>query len=333
MTAITVKTNELISLVAGVTKVMNRKAFPLPVLNNVLLKAEAGNLWATSNTLDRVKTLCIPASAGAWAGTVPPKTLLDWLRVAGEGVETIALEWFERDNVLSVQAGRIRLSLKGITAEEFPMKKVTQFDRPSEATIKAEVVKELAKTSEWIVLDSDGEDVALFGIPQDRRQVLIRGGQATGPARYIALKAKDLAKAVGKGESLTVVFDAERAKVGTLELTAAMQLTEATMKQWRALNVKPLCTARVSAPDVVALIGKRAKGDVLVRVSVERQAVEIVRGDDTTGSAGAKVTGETRSFALPAGDARALFGLRGDCVLKLGQESVEVEEVNNDNPR
>ncbi len=106
--------SQALSLAAGLaTKNVN-----LPILSNVLLKAEAQRVEISSTNLELaivVNVRAIVDEPGVF--TVPGRTLLDFINLMTE--EKIDFEL--KDNELSVVCGRSATKIKGAPADEFPV--------------------------------------------------------------------------------------------------------------------------------------------------------------------------------------------------------------------
>ncbi|MCX7865697.1 DNA polymerase III subunit beta [Limisphaera sp. VF-2] len=90
----------------------------LPILHNVLLRAQPGQLELTATDLDMTVSCSVPATVGSpGATTVPAKTLFGIVRELN-GLE-IEMEVDEK-NTCSLRAASSYYRLRGISADEFP---------------------------------------------------------------------------------------------------------------------------------------------------------------------------------------------------------------------
>lgn len=91
----------------------------LPVLNNVLLKAEAGNLHFAGTNLEIAIQCFIPAEVKAeGAITVPAKLLISYISLLKD--EKVELS-VDDSNTLLLKAPSSQTKIKGIAPEEFPV--------------------------------------------------------------------------------------------------------------------------------------------------------------------------------------------------------------------
>ena len=108
------KLSKALSLVAGVAN----KSINLPILGNILIKAEIQKVELIANNLE----LAIIASLSAKTEvpgvfTVPARTLFDFVALLPD--ENIEVEL--KENELSVTCGKSTTKIKGTPAEEFPV--------------------------------------------------------------------------------------------------------------------------------------------------------------------------------------------------------------------
>ncbi|MCC6643464.1 DNA polymerase III subunit beta, partial [Candidatus Peregrinibacteria bacterium] len=91
----------------------------LPVLNNVLLKAEAGKLHFAGTNLEIAIQTFIPAEVkGEGALTVPSKLLMSYISLLKD--EKVELSVDENQTLL-IKSASSQTKIKGIAAEEFPI--------------------------------------------------------------------------------------------------------------------------------------------------------------------------------------------------------------------
>lgn len=136
-----------LSLVAGLaTKNVN-----LPILSNVLLKAEAQKVEISSTNLE----LAIVANVRAVVDvggvfTIPGRTLLDFVNLMTE--EKIDFEL--KDNEMVVSCGKSTTKIKGASAEEFPV-----IPSMNEGTGFALLVRDLKKGLSEVVIATAKSDI------------------------------------------------------------------------------------------------------------------------------------------------------------------------------
>lgn len=90
----------------------------LPILNNVLMKVEDGNLKLSTTNLEMAVSALVRGRAeGAGEFTVPAKLLQDYVSLLPSGKVELAV----KDDVLEVRADGRVTQMKGMTASEFPL--------------------------------------------------------------------------------------------------------------------------------------------------------------------------------------------------------------------
>ena len=162
----------------------------LPVLNNILLAVDSGNLELTATNLETTITLRTPAKVLAKGKTtVPARVLVDFFQTAGG--EQINLKLVKEK--LLIEANKARGVLPTINPSEFPSLKV--FDAATSVTVERDKFLEAVS------------QVAFSAAPEEGRPVLT-GVLLTADEKRISLVATDgyrLAKKEIKGAG---VFEA-----------------------------------------------------------------------------------------------------------------------------
>ena len=103
-----------LSLTAGVAN----KSVNLPIVGNVLIKAEIQKVEIIANNLEMAIIANLPAKTEeAGSFTVPARTLTDFVALLPD--EKIEIEL--KENELAVTCGKSSTKIKGSPAEEFPM--------------------------------------------------------------------------------------------------------------------------------------------------------------------------------------------------------------------
>ena len=116
---ITVERSELLKSLSHVHRVVERRN-TIPILANVLIKAEDGRLSLKATDLDLEVTDSISAEVGpGGATTVPAHMFYDIVRKLPEGAQ-IVLEGSGDRAVLSLRAGRSRFTLQTLPESDFP---------------------------------------------------------------------------------------------------------------------------------------------------------------------------------------------------------------------
>jgi DNA polymerase-3 subunit beta len=115
----TVERTELLKSLGHVHRVVERRN-TIPILANVLIKAEKGKLSLKATDLDLEVTDSIAAEVSpAGATTVPAHMLYEIVRKLPEGVQ-IVIEGSSDRAVLSIRAGRSRFTLQTLPESDFP---------------------------------------------------------------------------------------------------------------------------------------------------------------------------------------------------------------------
>jgi DNA polymerase-3 subunit beta len=93
----------------------------LPVLGNILLKTDSdARLQVTGTNLEIALTAyCGARNTGEWSLTLPAKTLTDIVALLPD--DAVELEYQTRTASLVIRSGTFVTTLKGLTAEEFPL--------------------------------------------------------------------------------------------------------------------------------------------------------------------------------------------------------------------
>jgi DNA polymerase-3 subunit beta len=116
---VTVERTELLKSLGHVHRVVERRN-TIPILANVLIKAEKGKLSLKATDLDLEVTDSIAAEVSpAGATTVPAHMLYEIVRKLPEGVQ-IVIEGSSDRAVLSIRAGRSRFTLQTLPESDFP---------------------------------------------------------------------------------------------------------------------------------------------------------------------------------------------------------------------
>jgi DNA polymerase-3 subunit beta len=116
---ITVERSELLKSLSHVHRVVERRN-TIPILANLLIKADGGRLSLKATDLDLEVTDTITAEvAPGGATTVPAHMLYDIVRKLPEGAQ-IMLEGSGDRAVLSIRAGRSRFTLQTLPESDFP---------------------------------------------------------------------------------------------------------------------------------------------------------------------------------------------------------------------
>jgi DNA polymerase III subunit beta len=116
---ITVERSELLKSLGHVHRVVERRN-TIPILANVLIRAEGAGMALKATDLDLEVIETIPAEIGTGgATTVPAHMFYDIVRKLPEGAQ-IVLEASGDRGVLAIRAGRSRFSLQTLPESDFP---------------------------------------------------------------------------------------------------------------------------------------------------------------------------------------------------------------------
>jgi DNA polymerase-3 subunit beta len=140
---ITSNKENLITVLQTVQSAINPRA-SLPILSNILIRAENGNLHLTGTDLDIGISSYTTASIGTpGAITVPAKRFTDIVKELPEGEITITAK---RNNIVTIECENISFKIMGMPKEEFP--KLPEFSQQQSINLSQQTLKQmLAMTS------------------------------------------------------------------------------------------------------------------------------------------------------------------------------------------
>jgi len=158
----------------------------LPVLQNVLLQAEPGQLRLTATDLDILVSCTVPATVGSpGATTVPARTLLGIVReLNGVELEVEADERF----ICSLRTGPSYYRLRGISPDEFPPQPA--FPQGRELEVPRETLASMLRKTSYAVSTDESRHVlngVCFSIKEDKLTLVATDG------RRLALVEHELA--------------------------------------------------------------------------------------------------------------------------------------------
>jgi DNA polymerase-3 subunit beta len=108
----------LLKPLSAVNGIVERR-HTLPILSNLLLEGEKGNITLTATDLEMQISMSVPGNIeGAFATTVSARKLLDICRALPEGCQ---IKLVNQDSRLQISAGRSRFNLQTLPAADFPM--------------------------------------------------------------------------------------------------------------------------------------------------------------------------------------------------------------------
>ena len=115
----TIERAALLKGLSHVQSVVERRN-TIPILSNVLMRAEAGTLGLTATDMDVEIVESVPADVQTeGAITVPAHTMHDIVRKLPEGAQVVMEK--ERGGQLVLKAGRSRFALSCLPTEDFPV--------------------------------------------------------------------------------------------------------------------------------------------------------------------------------------------------------------------
>lgn len=145
--------SDLLRSLSHVHTIVERKN-TIPILANVLLKADDGVLFLNTTDMDLEVAENVPASIEtAGATTVPANTLYEIVRKLPEG-STIDMEVTVADNVMVVKAGRSRFKLGCLPVEDFPQMSDDN-DLPHQFEIPAERLRTLIDKTRFAISNEE----------------------------------------------------------------------------------------------------------------------------------------------------------------------------------
>src|SRR6267142_1949611 len=116
---VTVERAQLVKSLGHVHRVVERRN-TIPILGNVLVRAESARLSLKATDLDLEVTETLPAEAAtAGSTTVPAHMFYDIVRKLPDGAQ-ILLEGDGDRSVLAIRAGRSRFTLQTLPENDFP---------------------------------------------------------------------------------------------------------------------------------------------------------------------------------------------------------------------
>lgn len=137
---LTLAREALLPALALVQRVIERRN-TIPVIANVLLQAEAGQLTLTATDLDAEAAACCPCAGTSAFTTLPAANLHDIVRKLPEGCE-ITLSGDGK--AWTVAGGRARFKLHCLPGSDFPIMSTAAFDH--EFAVPAETLKAMLET-------------------------------------------------------------------------------------------------------------------------------------------------------------------------------------------
>src|SRR5882762_756720 len=155
---LTISKEQIINGLQAVQNVVSTRT-TLPILSNVLMRAEGERLEFTATDLDVTITCAVEAKVKkGGASTVPVKKLFGIVRELANA--DIELQVDEK-NVCSIQSGASFYKINGLSADEFPPP--PKFGEDKKVTLPQETVKGMMKKTSFAI-SSDESRYVLNGI-------------------------------------------------------------------------------------------------------------------------------------------------------------------------
>jgi DNA polymerase III subunit beta len=155
---LTIAKDQMINGLQAVQNVVSART-TLPILSNVLLRAEGNQLELTATDLDVTISSNVEAKVKkAGAATVPVKKLFGIVRELA--MSEIELEVDEK-NVTSIRAGASFYKINGLAAEEFPP--LPKFKEDKKVVLPQETIKSMMKKTSFAI-STDESRYVLNGI-------------------------------------------------------------------------------------------------------------------------------------------------------------------------
>src|ERR671913_1833983 len=145
---VTVERAALLKALGHVHRVVERRN-TIPILSNVLLRAEEGGLRLKATDLDIEVTETIPADvAQGGATTVPAHVIYDIVRKLPEGAQ-VSLETAGDNGQMQLRSGRSRFLLQSLPESDFP--DLAAGELPHRFTLPAGELKRLIDKTQFAI--------------------------------------------------------------------------------------------------------------------------------------------------------------------------------------
>lgn len=268
----------------------------LPVLGNILLATDNGRLKLAATNLELSITCWIGAKIeDEGAITLPAKTLVDLVNTLPP--DTVAMSLSTRTQAVNLQCGRIKASIKGIDAQEFPAIPQADMDRAIQlnvddlremigAVIFAAAADEARPILTGVLARLEGTRVVLAA--SDGFRVAERTAHLSEPApepvtAIIPARAlAELARVIHADEPVYMDLPPGRGQVifhhGNVELVS--QLIEGTFPAYQNIIPKGYKTRTVVSTDEFRKACKSS--DIIAREAAHTTRLKIRPGEELT---------------------------------------------------
>lgn len=268
----------------------------LPVLSNILLATENGRLRLSATNLELSVTCWIGAKIeDEGAITLPAKTLVDLVNTLPP--DTIQISLAARTQTVSLQCGRIKASIKGIDAQEFPPIPLADIDRALQLNV--DDLREMISTVIFAAATEDSRPI-LTGVfahiqrdqvtlaASDGYRVAERTANLSSPApepitAIIPARAlAELARVISADDPVYMDLPPGRNQVifhhGNVELVS--QLIEGTFPAYQNIIPKAYKTRAVVSTDEFRKACKSS--DIIAREAAHTTRLKIKPGEELT---------------------------------------------------
>ncbi len=170
---VTVERAALLKSLGHVHRVVERRN-TIPILSNVLLRAEAGELRLKATDLDLEVTETQAADVErTGATTVPAHVLYDIVRKLADGAQ-VSLETIGETGQMQIRSGRSRFNLQTLPQEDFP--DIAAGELPHSFSLPAQDLKKLIDKTQFAISTEETRyylnGIYFHTIDSDGRQVL-----------------------------------------------------------------------------------------------------------------------------------------------------------------
>ncbi len=277
----------------------------LPVLGNVLVFADAGGAQVryTATDIEVTLTVSVPAEVeDRGMATLPAKTLTDLVNSLPPGPLSMARSG--KTQTTAITCGRVKSSIKGIDAQEFPT--VQRLDRDKASAIDAQALKTMLGAVAFAAAKDDTRPILrgvyvrigdgrikLAASDGFRVAEIVRDCEGPTVAALMPLRAAEILRAVIDGaDEVLAQITPERAifKAGDVELVA--QLVAGEFPKYEAI----IPNAHSTRVAVATREGVKAckTVDVIAREASHNMRMEIGASSVTLGAVAAE-TGDGAS--------------------------------------
>jgi DNA polymerase III subunit beta len=333
---VTVERAALLKALGHVHRVVERRN-TIPILSNVLLRADDGGLRLKATDLDIEVTETIPADVtGGGSTTVPAHVIYDIVRKLPEGAQ-VSLETTGDSGQMQIRSGRSRFMLQALPESDFP--DLAAGDLPHRFTLPASDLKRLIEKTQFAIsteetryylngiyfhtLDASGIPVLRAVATDGHRLARVEINAPTGsegmPGVIIPRKAvAEITKLVEDGgESVDIELSSAKVRLTFGGVVLTSKLIDGTFPDYQRVipsgNDKVLTVERedfAKAVDRVSTISSERGRAVKLALNEGRMVLSVTNPD--SGSATEEVEVDYDSTPLDIGfNARYLLDITG----------------------